>query len=55
MKAYCVTCKDSVDIENAQKIVSGNRARVAGNCKQCGGKVSVFVKKDTVMDKKKKK
>lgn len=47
VKAYCVKCKSTKEMENVRKIVDGKRARLAGVCTTCGTKMSKFVKQDT--------
>jgi len=44
-QAYCVRCKEKVNIKDAHKVTSSNgRNMIKGECSHCGGKVSVFTK-----------
>jgi hypothetical protein len=44
MKGYCVKCKTKVEMKDAKRVESNNRARMAGTCAVCKTKVNVFVK-----------
>jgi len=49
IEAYCVRCSSKNPVEGG-KLIDGDRARYAGNCSVCQGKVSVFLSK-AVRDK----
>lgn len=40
MEAYCVKCKEKVEIKNPQEVIMKNkRTALSGNCPKCGTKV----------------
>ena len=40
MKAYCVKCKEKVEIKNPQEVIMKNkRTAIKGDCPDCGTKV----------------
>ena len=49
-KAYCVKCKEKVDIINPVKVEiktkKGVKNAVKGTCIKCGTKVNVFIKRE---------
>lgn len=46
-KAYCVKCRDKKEIVDPKETVAKNgRPMMQGTCPDCGGKLSLFIKKD---------
>ena len=46
MQAYCVKCKNKVEIKDAEKVVLKNgRPATKGTCPDCGTKVFTFATK----------
>ena len=40
MEAYCVKCKEKVEIKNAQEVTMKNKRKaMSGSCPKCGTKV----------------
>lgn len=49
-KAYCVRCKEKVDVKDPRIVDTensrGKRRAVKGICPTCGTKLNVFIKKE---------
>lgn len=50
MPTYCCSCKKKTDSDNIQIAQRGHRTFQTGDCKDCGKKKSMIVKKGTVID-----
>ena len=55
MEGYCLKCRTKAEMVNGKVVKTGERARMMGECKKCGCKISVFLKKDDPAIAKKKK
>lgn len=45
-QAYCVKCKEKKEmVDPVEKVAKNGRPMLQGTCPDCGGKLSLFIKK----------